>query len=180
MSNATGTDRELAQGQPRGGNCLNVMEMDSWDRDMTLRRRARRRVEDPCGEQPAKRNVLQVPRGGVGDCAEHALRASGGQRRSEEEERHLVVSARIWLCIYWFDHQCVCVVYGLSRSCVLTDGAARVNLGTGCPILLKHGSSIRHCRILLTHPMTSPSDLRLIAQIELIAQKSEWLVCAMD
>ena len=35
MSNATGTDQELAQGQPRGGNCLNVMEMDSWDRDMT-------------------------------------------------------------------------------------------------------------------------------------------------
>jgi hypothetical protein len=25
--------------------------------------------------------------------------------RSEEEERDLVVSARIWLCLYWFDHQ---------------------------------------------------------------------------
>ena len=55
----------------------------------------------------------------------------------------------------------------------MTDGAARVSLGTGRPILLKDESSIRHCRILLTHPMTSPSDLRLVAQIELIAQKSE-------
>lgn len=25
--------------------------------------------------------------------------------RSQEEERDLVVSARIWLCLYWFDHQ---------------------------------------------------------------------------
>ena len=29
------------------------------------------------------------------------------KKRSEEEERDLVVSARIWLCLYWFDHQCV-------------------------------------------------------------------------
>jgi hypothetical protein len=27
------------------------------------------------------------------------------KRRSSEEERDLVVSARIWLCLYWFDHQ---------------------------------------------------------------------------
>ena len=27
--------------------------------------------------------------------------------RSQEEERDLVVSARIWLCLYWFDHQYV-------------------------------------------------------------------------
>jgi hypothetical protein len=27
--------------------------------------------------------------------------------RSQEEERDLVISARIWLCLYWFDHQCV-------------------------------------------------------------------------
>jgi hypothetical protein len=45
----------------------------------------------------------------------------GAKRRTDEEERHLgkcylrvhllnpdfytVVSARIWLCLYWFDHQ---------------------------------------------------------------------------
>lgn len=51
------------------------------------------------------------------------LAEGGGKRRSEEEERELgifsvvymwgrlliarriVVSARIWLCLYWFDHQ---------------------------------------------------------------------------
>ena len=106
----------------------------------------------------------------------HALEKladASGKRRSEEEERHLVVAARIWMCLYWFDHQCVVVVHGLSKSCVLTDGAARVNLGTGRPILFKDESSIRQCRILLTHSRTSPSDLRLVAQIELIAQRSE-------
>ena len=30
---------------------------------------------------------------------------TGLRKRSEEEERDLVVSARIWLCLYWFDHQ---------------------------------------------------------------------------
>jgi hypothetical protein len=45
------------------------------------------------------------------------LADSGAKRRSEEEERHLVVSARIWLCIYWLDHQCVFVARRLSRSC---------------------------------------------------------------
>ncbi|KAJ7703197.1 hypothetical protein B0H17DRAFT_922430 [Mycena rosella] len=73
--------------------------------------------------------------------------------RTEEEERNLVVSARIWLCLYWFDHQ--------------------MSLGTGRPIVLRDENSIRHCRILLNHPMASPTDVRLIAQVELIAQKSE-------
>ena len=63
-----------------------------------------------------------------------------------------VVSARIWLCLYWFDHQ--------------------MSLGTGRPIVLRDESSIRHCRVLLSHPMASPTDVRLISQVELIAQKS--------
>lgn len=33
-----------------------------------------------------------------------------GRRRSEEEERDLVVSSRIWLCLYWFDHQYVFIL----------------------------------------------------------------------
>ena len=45
------------------------------------------------------------------------LADSGATSRSEEEERHLVVSARTWLCIYWFDHQCVYVAHGIPRSC---------------------------------------------------------------
>ena len=40
--------------------------------------------------------------------------------------------------------------------------------------MLRDESSIKHSRLLLTHPMASPTDVRLISQIELIAQKSEW------
>lgn len=51
------------------------------------------------------------------------LADESGKQRTEEEERnlgkislirldtllsrHIVVSARIWLCLYWFDHQSV-------------------------------------------------------------------------
>ncbi|KAI0682416.1 hypothetical protein BC835DRAFT_1299457 [Cytidiella melzeri] len=75
------------------------------------------------------------------------------KKRSEDEERNLVVSARIWLCLYWFDHQ--------------------MSLGTGRPIVLRDEGSIRHCRILLKHPMASPTDVRLVSQVELIAQKTQ-------
>ncbi|KAK7472549.1 hypothetical protein VKT23_000664 [Stygiomarasmius scandens] len=81
------------------------------------------------------------------------LADESGKSRSEEEERDLVVSARIWLCLYWFDHQ--------------------MSLGTGRPIVLRDESSIRHCRLLLNHPMASSTDVRLISQVELIAQKTQ-------
>ncbi|KDN49813.1 hypothetical protein RSAG8_01878, partial [Rhizoctonia solani AG-8 WAC10335] len=74
-------------------------------------------------------------------------------KRSEAEERDLVVSARIWLCLYWFDHQ--------------------MSLGTGHPVILRDESSVRHCRLLLSHPMASPTDVRLVSQIELISQKTQ-------
>ncbi|KAF8532542.1 hypothetical protein JB92DRAFT_2688064 [Gautieria morchelliformis] len=77
----------------------------------------------------------------------------GAKRRTDEEERHLVVSARIWLCLYWFDHQ--------------------MSLGTGRPIVLRDENSIKHCRLLLKHPMASPTDVRLVSLIELIAQKTQ-------
>ena len=51
-----------------------------------------------------------------------------------------------------------------------------MSLGTGRPIVLRDESSMRHCRLLLSHPMQSPTDVRLIAQVELIAQKSEIFV----
>ncbi|KAF7985037.1 hypothetical protein HWV62_8867 [Athelia sp. TMB] len=76
-----------------------------------------------------------------------------GKQRTEDEERDLVVSARIWLCLYYFDHQ--------------------MSLGTGRPVVLRDEGSIRHCRILLKHPMASVTDVRLIAQVELIAQKTQ-------
>ncbi|KZS98190.1 hypothetical protein SISNIDRAFT_546194 [Sistotremastrum niveocremeum HHB9708] len=73
------------------------------------------------------------------------------KHRSEEEERDLVVSSRIWLCLYWFDHQ--------------------MSMGTGRPVILRDENSIRHYRILLTHPMSSPTDVRLISLIELVSQR---------
>ncbi|KIY46211.1 hypothetical protein FISHEDRAFT_47934, partial [Fistulina hepatica ATCC 64428] len=81
------------------------------------------------------------------------LAEDGGKQRSEEAERDLVVSARIWLCLYWFDHT--------------------MSLGTGRPIVLRDENSIRHCRILLNHSMASETDVRLIALVELIAQKTQ-------
>lgn len=48
-----------------------------------------------------------------------------------------------------------------------------MSLGTGRPIVLRDETSVRHCRFLLKHPMASPTDVRLVSQVELIAQKSE-------
>ncbi|KJA19930.1 hypothetical protein HYPSUDRAFT_143069 [Hypholoma sublateritium FD-334 SS-4] len=81
------------------------------------------------------------------------LAEDNGKYRTEEEERNLVVSARIWLCLYWFDHQ--------------------MSLGTGRPIVLRDENTIRHCRVLLSHPMASPTDVRLISLVELIAHKTQ-------
>lgn len=50
-----------------------------------------------------------------------------------------------------------------------------MSLGTGRPIVLRDENSIRHCRILLNHRMASPTDVRLIALVELIGQKSTLL-----
>ncbi|GJE94983.1 Zn(II)2Cys6 transcription factor [Phanerochaete sordida] len=90
---------------------------------------------------------------GLHRALEKLAEDGGNKKRTEEEERNLVVSARIWLCLYWFDHQ--------------------MSLGTGRPIVLRDESSIRHCRLLLSHPMASPTDVRLISQVELIAQKTQ-------
>lgn len=49
----------------------------------------------------------------------------------------------------------------------------RMSLGTGRPIVLRDETSIKNCRLLLSHPMASPTDVRLISQVELIMQKSE-------
>ncbi|KZT10651.1 uncharacterized protein LAESUDRAFT_721012 [Laetiporus sulphureus 93-53] len=90
---------------------------------------------------------------GLHRALEKLVDTENAKKRSEEEERDLVVSARIWLCLYWFDHQ--------------------MSLGTGRPIVLRDESSIKHCRVLLTHRMASPTDVRLISQVELIAQKTQ-------
>ncbi len=55
-----------------------------------------------------------------------------------------------------------------------------MSLGTGRPIVLRDENSIRHCRLLLSHPMASPTDVRLISQVELIIQKSEFTLSCMS
>jgi hypothetical protein len=48
-----------------------------------------------------------------------------------------------------------------------------MSLGTGRPVVLRDEHTIKHCRILLSHPMASVTDVRLVSQVELIAQKSK-------
>lgn len=88
-------------------------------------------------------------------------------------DRHPVVSARIWLCLYWFDHQWVS---HNSLVTLITNVWFRMSLGAGRPIILRDEPSIRHCRILLSHPMASPTDVRLVSLVELIKQKSLYLI----
>ncbi|KAG7529494.1 hypothetical protein FFLO_05601 [Filobasidium floriforme] len=75
----------------------------------------------------------------------------GGKARTEAEERDLVVSARIWLNCYLNDHT--------------------VSLGTGRPLMLRDDESVRNARQLLTHPMASETDVRLVACVELMSHK---------
>jgi hypothetical protein len=49
----------------------------------------------------------------------------------------------------------------------------RLSLGTGRPIVLRDENTVRHCRLLLSHPLTSPTDVRLVSLVELIAHKSK-------
>ena len=51
-----------------------------------------------------------------------------------------------------------------------------MSLGTGRPVVLRDEVTIRNCRLLLNHPMSTATDVRLIAQIELIGQKSELII----
>ena len=50
---------------------------------------------------------MSVPAGIAKQIPGQLNGGTSSKKRSEEEERNLVVSARIWLCLYWFDHQCV-------------------------------------------------------------------------
>ncbi|WWC96649.1 hypothetical protein V866_003521 [Kwoniella sp. B9012] len=74
--------------------------------------------------------------------------ANKDEVRPEADERDLVVSARIWLNCYMHEHL--------------------VSLGTGKPLLLRDDSSVRGARELLSHPMASETDMRLVAGVELV------------
>jgi hypothetical protein len=48
-----------------------------------------------------------------------------------------------------------------------------MSLGTGRPIILRDENCVRFGRVLLNHHMASPTDVRLISLVDLVAQKSK-------
>jgi hypothetical protein len=69
--------------------------------------------------------------------------------KMDADDRQLVISSRIWFCLYLFEHQ--------------------LSYGTGRPAVLKDDQSIKDCRYLLNHPMAIEDDMRLVSTVELIA-----------
>ncbi|KAG8912899.1 hypothetical protein FRC00_003545 [Tulasnella sp. 408] len=75
-------------------------------------------------------------------------RMHAGKAGTSNEERELVISARTWFCLYLFEHQ--------------------MSFGTGRPAVLKEDESVHECRLLLTHPLAIPDDMRLVSMVELM------------
>ncbi|KAG8988167.1 hypothetical protein FRB90_002932 [Tulasnella sp. 427] len=75
-------------------------------------------------------------------------RMHAGKAGTSPEERELVISARTWFCLYLFEHQ--------------------MSFGTGRPAVLKEDESVHECRLLLTHPLAIPDDMRLVSMVELM------------
>ncbi|KAG8930090.1 hypothetical protein FRC02_004620 [Tulasnella sp. 418] len=75
-------------------------------------------------------------------------RMHAGKVSRSQEERELVISARTWFCLYLFEHQ--------------------MSFGTGRPAVLKEDESVHECRLLLTHPLSIPDDMRLVSMVELM------------
>ncbi|OCF71780.1 hypothetical protein I204_07843 [Kwoniella mangroviensis CBS 8886] len=85
----------------------------------------------------------------------HLLRTGMGKGKSEaelEQERSLVVQSRIWLCLYLMEHQ--------------------MAYGTGRPAIIREDETIHQCRRLLEHPLSIPSDARLVSTVEMTALRS--------
>lgn len=118
------------------------------------------------------------------------LADDSGKQRTEEEERDLGGSFTLRLAqtaLKPVKNSCFCSYLALpvlvrspvrllsSSSSTFSNSSTlyRMSLGTGRPIILRDESSIKHCRVLLHHPMASQTDVRLISQVELIAQKSK-------
>jgi hypothetical protein len=73
---------------------------------------------------------------------------SGRTLPSSQEERELVISSRVWFCLYLFEHQ--------------------LSFGNGRPAILREDESIRDCRLLLQHPLSIEDDMRLVSTVELM------------
>ena len=114
------------------------------------------------------------------------LAEDNGKYRTEEEERNLgkhfivlliviLISSLQW-CLRASGFACIGLIISLSwyflYAVIVDTGLRRMSLGTGRPIVLRDENTIRHCRVLLSHPMASPTDVRLISLVELIAHKS--------
>ncbi|ADV20422.1 Hypothetical protein CGB_B4500C [Cryptococcus gattii WM276] len=85
----------------------------------------------------------------------HLLRSGMGQGKSKEEleqERTLVVHSRVWFGLYLMEHQ--------------------MAYGTGRPAIIREDEAIHQCRRLLDHPLSIPSDARLVSTVELTALRS--------
>jgi hypothetical protein len=83
------------------------------------------------------------------------LRSGMGAGKSLEEledERDLVVQSRCWFALYMIEHQ--------------------MSYGTGRPAILREDSSIAACRRFLDHPLSIPTDVRLISTVEMIALRA--------
>ena len=118
------------------------------------------------------------------------LAEDSNKRRPDEEERDLgrPILVLLGLSLVGVDHAIKlflpvsgCVSIGSTTSNSYSPSVAvpctnftpqRLSLETGRPIVLRDETSIKHCRLLLKHRMMSITDVRLISQVELIAQKS--------
>lgn len=107
------------------------------------------------------------------------------KKRTEEEERnlgtiysillHILQLSFVQSCPRAYGFVCTGLIISAYAFSYMSDPAhplRRMSLGTGRPVVLRDETSIKHCRLLLSHPMASVTDVRLISQVELIAQKS--------
>lgn len=51
---------------------------------------------------------------------------------------------------------------------VISPCSSRMSFGTGRPAVLKEDESVHECRLLLTHPLAIPDDMRLVSMVELM------------
>ncbi len=92
---------------------------------------------------------------GLNKCFSKLLQTGVGSKKSSdalEDERDLVVGSRCWLCLYMIEHQ--------------------MAFGTGRPALLREDECVTKCRLLLQHPLSIPSDVRLVSTVELMALRA--------
>lgn len=88
-------------------------------------------------------HLMQLLRTGMG---------AGLSRDELESERHLVVGSRIILYLFQLEHQ--------------------LAFGTGRPALFRKDLGIDRCRQLLSHPLSLPSDARLVSTVEMMSLRA--------